>query len=72
MQRCNIAGDGARQIRAFELARQPAVGPVTPRNRGIARGYGSQIHETVAEPEGQRPTKDDQDPEPSVPPPADS
>jgi hypothetical protein len=53
---------------AFELARQPALGPVTPRNRGIARGYGSQIHETVAEPEGQRPTKDDQDPEPSVPP----
>jgi len=51
----------------FELARQPAVVPRHHTEQGIARGYGSQIRETVAEPEGQRPTKDDQDPNPRFP-----
>ena len=67
IQRCNIAGDGAQQIGAFELARQPAVVPRHHTEQGIARGYGSQIRETVAEPEGQRPTNNDQDPNPRFP-----
>jgi hypothetical protein len=67
MQRCNIAGEGAQQIGAFELARQPAVVPRHHTEQGIARGYGSQIRETVAEPEGQRPTNNDQDPNPRFP-----
>jgi hypothetical protein len=67
IQRCNIAGDGAQQIGAFELARQPAVVLRHHMEQGIAARLRFANPETVAEPEGQRPTNNDQDPNPRFP-----